>query len=156
MTVHGLYNRLTRIDTDAICETAVDAVLNDIRRYNLQQLLDGETNTGAFITPSYLDDPFFKTRAAAEAYSRWKDRISPPSTRPTGVPNYYINGYFHQSIEVKRVGDVIITDSAWSTGKGILAEHPELIGLNKYFKTMLIDHVLRPIFNNLMLTALKS
>jgi len=156
MTAHGLYKIVTSINTDQICTDSVDQVLNEIRSYNLQQMLDGETNTGAFISPKYVDDPFFKTREAAEAYSRWKDRISPPSTRPSGVPNYYINGFFHQSIKVVRTGDYIVTDSEWTTGKNILREKPELAGLNNYFKTLLVDHVLRPTFNQKMTAALKG
>lgn len=156
MTVHELYNKVTSINTDKICLESVDEVINEIRSYNLQQLLDGESNTGAYLTPKYQDDPFFKTREAAEAYSRWKDRISPPSTRPSGVPNYYINGYFHQSIKVERNGDYIVTSSEWTTGKNILQQHPEIAGLNPYFKTLLVDHVLRPTFNLKMTAALKG
>jgi hypothetical protein len=157
MTVHALYKKVISLEAEIekICYDVIDQALNEIRSYNLQQMLDGETNTGQFISPSYQNDPFFKTREAAEAYSRWKDKISPPSTRPSGVPNYYINGYFHQSIKVSRQGEKIVTESAWSKGKNILAEKPELIGLNPYFKGLLVDHVLKPLFNQRLAEAIK-
>src|SRR5687767_5255993 len=103
MTIRGLYNRLSTVDTDKIAQETIEGTEEEIRQYNLQQLLDGKTNQGIDISPTYLEDPFFKTREQAQAYSDWKDRISPRSNRRSGVPNLYINGYYHSTREVKIV-----------------------------------------------------
>jgi hypothetical protein len=67
---------------------------------NRQQLFDGKKSDGSDLSPTYLNDPYFKTREAAQRYSDWKDKITPNSKRKKGVPNLFINGYFHNSIEV--------------------------------------------------------
>lgn len=65
------------------------------------------------LTPSYSDDPYFKTQAQAEAYREWKMRITPPAAgqtlglppRDADTPNLYINGYYHTRIEAVPIAD---------------------------------------------------
>lgn len=75
---------------------------------NRNQLLHGLDENGNLL-PRYVDDPFFKTREAAERYADWKDRINPNNETPSGIMNFYINGHFHQSLYFE--GHSIKTDS---------------------------------------------
>lgn len=154
MTIKALYRRVTTIDTDLISEQSIDETIDEIRRFNLLQLLDGKTNTGADITPSYFQDPFFKTPLAAMKYSKWKDEISPPSNRKTGTPNFYINGFYHGTIQVRRQGDVIVTGSNTPIGKSIEARQPKLYGLSPASRKEYIPLVLMPRFKMKMKQAI--
>lgn len=64
------------------------------------QLWDGKKGDGQNITPSYLDDPYFKTRKQAEGYRNWKNSITKNSNRDPDTPNLFINGYFYDTIFV--------------------------------------------------------
>jgi hypothetical protein len=153
MTIRGLYNRLQTIDTDRIARESIEGTEEEIREYNLQQLLEGKTNQGTDISPTYLQDPFFKTREQAQAYSDWKDRISPRTNRRPGVPNLYINGYYHSSRRVQIVGDKIVYDSDWNEGKEIEQKFKNINGLNPESRRKYIPFVLRPVFNHLIQQA---
>jgi len=146
MTIRGLYNKVAAIDTDAIAFESIDETTSEIRDYQLKQLLDGKNSTGSDMT-SYLTDPYFRTPEAAAKYSKWKDEISPKSNRKSGVKNYFINGYFYNSIEVKRAGDRIVTASAVPLGQKIEAKEPYIFGLSPQSKSEFIPLVLRPRFN---------
>jgi hypothetical protein len=64
------------------------------------QLWDGKKSDGQNITPSYLDDPFFKSRKQAEGYRNWKNSITKNSNRDPDTPNLFINGYFYDTLFV--------------------------------------------------------
>jgi hypothetical protein len=72
---------------------------------NREQLMEGKLSTGNDISPTYLEDPFFKTREAAQKYSDWKDKITPNPKRKKGVPNLFITGPFHNSLEMEVMKD---------------------------------------------------
>src|ERR1044072_4247157 len=146
MTIRGLYNKIAAIDTDAIALQCIDETTEEIRQYQLKQLLDGKNSTGSDMT-TYMSDPYFKTPEAAAKYSRWKDEISPKSNRKSGVKNYFINGYFHDSIKVIRSGDKVVTASAVPLGQKIVAKEPYIFGLSPQSKSEFIPLVLRPRFN---------
>jgi hypothetical protein len=152
-TIRGLYNRLLTVDTDKIAMETIEGTEEEIRQYNLQQLLDGKTNQGTDISPTYLEDPFFKTQEQAQAYSDWKDRISPPSNRRKGVPNLYINGYYHASRKVQVIGDSIVYGSDWIEGQAIEQKFKNIDGLNPESRKKFIPFVLRPVFNHLIQQA---
>jgi hypothetical protein len=151
MTIRGLYNRLQQVDIDKIALETMEGTEEEIRQYNLQQLLDGKTNKGTDITPTYLEDPFFKTQAQAQAYSDWKDRISPRSNRRKGVPNLYINGYYHSTRQVLIVGDKIIYRSSFGEiFTDIDQKYKDLDGLDPESRAKYIPEVLRPAFRHLI------
>jgi hypothetical protein len=153
-TIRGLYNKLLTVDPDKIARETMEGTEEEIRQYNLQQLIDGKTNQGTDISPSYLEDPFFKTREDAQAYSDWKDRISPRSNRRPGVPNLYINGYYHSTRDVKIVGDKIVYRSAFGEiFTDIDEKYKNLDGLNPESRAKYIPFVLRPVFNHLIQQA---
>lgn len=68
---------------------------------NRDQTQSGRTNTGELITPSYTEDPFFKSPESALRYSRWKDRITPHPDRPSGTPNLFINGAYQSGWDIR-------------------------------------------------------
>lgn len=141
------------VDHDEIARKSIEGTEEEIREYNLQQLLDGKTNEGIDISPTYFEDPYFDTYEQAKAYSDWKDRISPMSIRRPGVPNLFINGYYHNSRRVRIVGDKIIYDSDWNEGKEIEQKFKNINGLNPDSRKKFIPFVLRPVFNHLIQEA---
>jgi hypothetical protein len=153
MTIRGLYNRLIAVDVNKIAQETMEGSEEELNQYNLQQLLDGKTNKGTDISPTYLQDPFFKTQEAAQAYSDWKDRISPRSKRKKGVPNLYINGWYHSSRKVEIVGDRIIFSSSYSEAPDIEQTFKNIDGLNLDSRKKFIPFVLRPVFNHLIREA---
>lgn len=69
-----------------------------------QQLIDGQTSEGTPITPSYTQDPFFKSSESAERYIVMKERkfdIPSSSVRNRDTPNLYITGRFHSELGVE-------------------------------------------------------
>jgi hypothetical protein len=156
MTIRGLLNKYKQLDTEALTQTSIEESADEILKYQLQQLLDGKTNTGEDISPTYFNDPFFKTPEAARAYSEWKDKISPPSNRKRGVPNLYINGYYHSTIKVEIQGDKINIRSSFSEAPEIEAHYKNLYGLSPASKALYIAKVLRPKFLQKLRQAMKA
>ena len=152
MTIRGLYDKIAAIDTDQIAIDSVEETTAEIRHFQLKQLLDGESSTGNDLS-SYLNDPFFKTPQAAQAYSRWKDEISPKTARKSGIKNYYINGYYHNSIVVKVVGNKVVTESNTDIGQDIERKEPGIYGLSPQSRSEYIPKVLRPRFVSKMALA---
>jgi len=110
MTIKGLLNKVEALQKTY--EVIIVGVMVDNKIWlgalNKQQLLAGKRNDGANISPGYLEDPYFKTLAQAQAYSDWKDRITPNPMRRSGTPNLFINGFYHDSREIIVLGEKII------------------------------------------------
>jgi len=110
MTIKGLLNKVEsfkeKIDVIIVAVMVDNAIF--LGALNKQQLLAGKRSDGADITPGYLEDPYFKTLAQAQAYSDWKDRITPNTMRRSGTPNLFINGFYHDSREIIVLGEKII------------------------------------------------
>jgi hypothetical protein len=154
MTIRGLYNKLLTVDHDKIARESIEGTEQEIKEYNLQQLIDGKTNQDTDIHPTYFEDDYFDTYAEAQAYSDWKDKISPLSRRRrSGVPNLFINGFYHSSRRVRIVGDKIIYDSEWSEGQVIEQKYENIDGLSPESRKKFIPFVLRPVFNHLIQEA---
>ena len=93
-------------------------------REQLESGLDGNEKE---LKPNYLTDPYFKTRAEAVKYMRWKEALTPPrqsslGLRPRAVktPNLRINGFYHQSIKAVPVaGGVRIGSQGTDFAPGI-------------------------------------
>ena len=97
---------------------------------NREQMMEGKTNKGEDITPKYLDNPYFKSKESAQRYSDWKDDITPSSKRKKGVPNLFINGKFHNSLEAVLSKDFINVKTD-SFGEDIIQVHHNVLGLNE-------------------------
>lgn len=152
-TILDLLKRVESVDTDKICIEVMEHnadVLNDI---NKQQLYDGKGNDGQDLAPTYLNDPYFKTREAAQRYSDWKDKITPSSVRKPGVPNLYINGYYHNSRKVAISGTRILHTATYK-GLEIKTKYADkLDGLAGDYKIEFVNDHLRPAFKTTMENA---
>lgn len=105
---------------------------------NRKQLFEGKKSDGLDLTPSYFDDPYFKTRESAARYSAWKDKITPNSKRKSGTPNLYINGFFHNRIEVIIDERGLRFTNDWEKTKDIKEKFgPNIFGLNSDSKVEL-------------------
>lgn len=106
-----------------------------------EQLYSGVDGEGNSLSPSYDSDPYFSEPRAGyydedrghyvncylhpERYIAWKQRITPPEpssrlnlpARPNNVPNLFIIGTFHQSIDARPTSrGVEIFTSGWDQG----------------------------------------
>lgn len=76
---------------------------------NKAQLYDGKDVLGNDIRPFYSEDTFFKTQLQAQGYIKWKQKITPNSSRNPNAPNLYINGHHYSMIGLLKNGiDVFI------------------------------------------------
>ena len=104
-----------------------------------EQLYSGRDGDGAFLSPTYDNDPYFNEPGRwyqnAAGYKQWKYDITPPAgsamlglpPRPEEVPNLFINGKFYSEITAKRVGDALVTDPGSGDGPSIVAKYGDEI-----------------------------
>jgi hypothetical protein len=111
-----------------IVEKSFDETKEEYLSLNKEQLLEGKTNKGENM-PSYFDDVYFKTKEAAKKYSDWKDRITPNPKRQKGISNLYINGMFHNSIDISVRNKALLLRSTMNA-EDIEAKNPDIYGLN--------------------------
>ena len=105
------------------------------------QLWDGQKPDGSDITPSYLDDPFFKSRKQAEAYANWKMKISKNSRRNKYAPNLFINGYFYNTLKVQTKDTAFEVNSSWNEVGG---KYKDALGLSLEHGNEIVDEHIRP------------
>lgn len=153
LTFAALLRKIGSLDTDKIIDQAIDNTLEVISDKNKEQLLAGKSKQGIDIFPSYLDDPYFKSKESAQRYSDWKDRITPNKERKSGTPNLFIDGTYHKSRTLKRDGDVLQFGATF-LGQEIEAKYGNQIdGLGGHFKKEYQDESLRPALNSLITNA---
>jgi len=114
MTIKGLHRKLEALDTGKIITDVVTENVELLGEINLSQLYAGKTRLGIDLSPTYQEDPYFDDKGglpAAQAYSDWKDRITPSNKRKPGVPNLIINGYYYASRKVVVSANKIVYDS---------------------------------------------
>lgn len=78
--------------------------------FNRAQLREGKDNTGNYL-PSYLEDPYFKTKQGSWNYMMWKSGISPNKDKPIHIADFYIRGDYHESIDAIISGTDVTTQS---------------------------------------------
>lgn len=151
-TIAKIKQNVTRT-RDSIEDTSVLAIqlTSDILvEENRDQLYDGKDRLGRDITPSYLDDPYFKSRESAQRYSDWKDTITPNPNRTKGTPNLYIVGTYHKSIKIDVSGTSIIYKASFR-GPEIEAKYGENIyGLGGSRRLKYTEGVLKPVLVRLL------
>jgi len=91
------------IDFEQMIADTLDSVKDYIADLNRWQLTKGLGTDNEYL-PSYLTDPYFKTRAQAIGYMLYKKKVSPNTQKPVDVPDYYINGYTHSRIRAEVTG----------------------------------------------------
>jgi hypothetical protein len=146
-----LRTNIRKLATDSVVETK-----ETLLALNKEQLLEGKNKYGLDLAPTYLDDPYFKSREAAQRYSDWKDRITPNPKRKKGVPNLFIVGTYHNSIEATLQGNKLEVTASFSQAKSIENKYTGLYGLSAPFKQRYIETDVRPLLYNKIRTSLKS
>lgn len=147
MTIAALKRKFEALNTDVVSQQAVATTAEHIVTENKRQLYDGKLATGADIGPSYLNDPYFKSKESAQRYSNWKDKITPNPKRKKGIPNLYIDGTFYRSIEVKVDVKKIRYGSKTDLGRKIKNKFTgEIYGLGGEYKISYVQTHLKPEF----------
>lgn len=141
MTIDGLLSNAKTLQQDMESGRIVRDVLmrhgEHIVEQQRIQLLMGKGSDGQDIRPYYSEDVkprgYFKSGASAEQYKAWKQTISYPYQvqRNPDAPNLYINGAFHEDLNVEFGFDslAIVPDTA--TAAQIMAKYGfGIFGLN--------------------------
>ncbi len=123
----------------AITERNKDHVTSKVKN----QLWNGQKPDGSPITPSYLDDPFFKTRKQAEGYANWKfsGGYGRNTTRSKYTPNLYINGYFYSGIDLTINNGSFEVVSHWAE---VGSKYKDALGISKTNAEKVIETNIRP------------
>ena len=156
MDLKNLKNRIQKLDINKIIKNIFDEgyFIDWIIQTNKDQLWEGKTAYGDDITPSYSNDPYFKTREAALRYAAWKQKITPSSKRNKDTPNLYINGAFYGSIDEKVNTTNIETITKTSLGRDIVSKYPTALGITPKSRKELAKSKLLPIFREKFKEAL--
>lgn len=135
-TPQDLLDSLRSFDIVASAAECLIEHAADVEELQRAQLYDGKTATGADLSPTYFTDPYFKTPAQAKAYSAWKDRITPNPRRKKGVPNLFIVGAFHSTIQFipNAIGGWRFQSGFFAAPKMIRKYGTDMFGLNDDFK----------------------
>lgn len=123
-----------------------------------EQLYSGVDGNDAYLSPTYENDPYFREKRAGfydedagqyvscylhpERYIAWKMRITPPEAgrklglpaRPAEVPNLFIFGTFHGSIDGRPTErGVEIFTSGWTEGPEVERKYgSQIFGLGPH------------------------
>jgi len=147
-TINNLLQAVEKTSIETVCGSAVNATKEPMLTLNKQQLYDGKTRSGNDLSPTYLEDPYFKSREAAQRYSDWKDEITPNPKRKKGVPNLFIVGAFHNSIGVKVMAGNIEFSSSFPKAQSIEEKFTEgIYGLGGEYKGEYLVKNLAPAVN---------
>lgn len=139
------------IDLEEACSNSIGNSREAMLAENKTQLFDGKLKTGQDLSPSYLDDPYFKSPEAAKRYSEWKDRITPNENRKSGTPNLFINGAFYSSLSIEVHGSSISIDSSFPAASNIQSKFTnDIYGLGGKYKLEYMSESLVPAFNGVM------
>jgi len=112
---------------------------------NKDQLYDGKLSTGEDISPTYLEDPYFKSKESAQRYSDWKDEITPNKRRKKGVSNLFINGAYYASIQVQAKGGGLLYRSSFTDAADIESKFSlDVYGLGGEYRDSFLEDNLVP------------
>ena len=142
MTAQGLINQYKAIDLQKIVNESLEENIPLMLSINKNQLWDGKNADGSDITPSYLDDPYFKTQKQAIVYANWKWRITPNPKRNKYTPNLFINGYAYSTFQIAMQGNKLMYD-IWGA---IVGKYPKIAGIMPGERHAKFMQVLRTTF----------
>lgn len=115
--------------------TADRHILVELQKF---QLLAGQNALGNELAPSYLDDPFFKSKESAQRYSNFKDKLGLETntaifkSKKKDTPNLIISGgLVHDTIFANITPKSLILDAASSILSKLEAKYIEPFGLNQ-------------------------
>jgi hypothetical protein len=154
ITIKDYKNNAIRVK-ELLPDTINDALFQNqskIISLNQEQLYDGKAVDGNDIHPLYSEDSFFKTQTQAQGYIKWKQKITPNSSRNPDSPNLMINGYFYRSLKlILDAGNVFIVSlSAGSIGETISTKYKNIFGLNKVNQEKVNNEIIYPSIKRLI------
>lgn len=139
-----LLETLQSVDIVQVASDSLSEFPEEMVMLNREQLMEGKLSTGLDITPSYFDDPFFKSREAAQRYSDWKDKITPNPKRKRGTPNLFITGPFHESLDLEVTRGEYLFTSSFHKAQDIFSKFSEdVAGLTEDSKEILKEEGLQ-------------
>lgn len=109
--------RQKRVDNwPEVIETIVARYGHELVGLNQCQLLLGRNTDGELLTPTYLNDPYFKTNAQAQSYAAMKRRLEwahrprlifPLNypNKPSDTPNLIVRGNFYDGMYITRTAE---------------------------------------------------
>ena len=129
-----------------------------IKRECLACMEDNSNVIESLLRPDYDNDPYFNEPGPwfhrAKSYKKWKNDITPPiesevlflPPRPVEVPNLYITGKFHDSIQARLSGEVMeIKTIGFNEGPDIEKKYgSEIFELGDTAKKYFSERILRP------------
>jgi hypothetical protein len=138
-TAQDLVDSLRTFDITANAAECLIEHAADVEELQRAQLYDGKTSTGDDLSPTYFTDPYFKSPKQAAAYSRWKDKITPNPRRKKGVPNLFIVGTFHSTIQFipNAIGGWRFTSSFYAIPSMLRKYGTNMFGLDDEYKGQL-------------------
>jgi hypothetical protein len=139
----------------AILDQTVDNTKDKYLELNKEQLLEGKNRFGQHLAPTYFNDPYFKSPESAKRYSDWKDRITPNDLRPSGVPNLFITGVYHSTIDITVDPGKITIAASFGAANDIEKKYPGIYGLDSDSKIK-YRPFFRPVFFKLSRNTLKG
>lgn len=146
MTLHELQRRLKGFNILTELADSVDETKEAVVELNREQLLHGLDSEGNYLSPTYLEDPFFKSPESGKRYAEWKARIEPKRDKPFFVPNLFITGRYHSTIDLSVTQETMVTTSDDPAADSIEAKFGEdIYGLNSESKSEYIPNHLLPI-----------
>ena len=133
MTLEGLISNVQAVADGLQSGSMVRNVVSkhgstilDLQKY---QLLQGKRSRGDDMRPYYSEDlqpqGYFKSTESAKRYADWKQMLSYPRSadRNADAPNLYINGKFHNDLDVTFGTDSVTIDGGTVYGKMIVAKY---------------------------------
>lgn len=144
-TALDMLNNFKAMNLTDVAEEVLNKTSGVALEANKDQLYDGKLSTGEDISPTYLEDPYFKSKEAAQRYSDWKDEITPNPRRKKGVPNLFITGPFYASIQVQAEGGGLAYKSGFPAAPSIESKFSvNIYGLGGEYRSEYLDTALEP------------
>lgn len=156
-------NRYQRVrDNIASIPSVLNKVVSDnkdvIISANRDQMLLGRNSSGRTLSPSYLQDPYFKSKVQAESYARMKyalesthlgrlwnpEQLYPDKDRNT--PNLIVTGLFQDSMFIATSVDSFEIGSTYLGSKDIDRKYGGVFGLADKSKEYFYREFIKPAF----------
>ena len=158
MGLQWFINRLEALSNGKIAEF-IGEILDEDKAFLIElqkdQLYAGQNAKGGRLAPSYLNDPFFKTPAAALKYARFKERLNQRrensifGKKDFEVPNLIVTGtLFYNTLFAQVTDKSLIISARTSILSKLESKYQDVLGLNKiawqfYFKEYKVIERLR-------------